>query len=80
MYFGFSIIFGFLSVSWFHAMRTNPEHVHKIHYLMSLLVVLKTLSLFFDSLKFYSHKQYGVPSMWDVMYYRLLVGIRGHPQ
>eukprot|EP00755_Sulcionema_specki_P030093 Sspe_Gene.93579::Locus_66179_Transcript_1_1_Confidence_1.000_Length_1567::g.93579::m.93579 len=72
MYLGFTFIFGFLAVSWIHAMRTQSQYVHKIHHVMALLVILKTISLFFEAMKVMYFKRYGTASAWDYMYYTFL--------
>eukprot|EP01065_Artemidia_motanka_P022832 TRINITY_DN2702_c0_g2_i1.p1 TRINITY_DN2702_c0_g2~~TRINITY_DN2702_c0_g2_i1.p1 ORF type:complete len:495 (+),score=173.65 TRINITY_DN2702_c0_g2_i1:185-1669(+) len=72
MYAGFTFIFLFLTAGWAKAMQAEAEHVHKIHYVMLMLVVLKTLSIFFESMKFHTQQTTGVITAWDVMYYIFL--------
>eukprot|EP01062_Namystynia_karyoxenos_P057840 TRINITY_DN48_c0_g2_i2.p1 TRINITY_DN48_c0_g2~~TRINITY_DN48_c0_g2_i2.p1 ORF type:complete len:509 (+),score=242.27 TRINITY_DN48_c0_g2_i2:77-1528(+) len=72
MYFGFTLIFFVMAAGWVRTMQLNPEHVHKIHHVMAMLIVLKTLSLFFEAMKFSTQQTKGVPTAWDVMYYIFL--------
>eukprot|EP01064_Diplonema_japonicum_P002626 TRINITY_DN1166_c0_g4_i1.p1 TRINITY_DN1166_c0_g4~~TRINITY_DN1166_c0_g4_i1.p1 ORF type:complete len:490 (+),score=106.71 TRINITY_DN1166_c0_g4_i1:102-1571(+) len=72
MYAGFSIIFCALTVSWIRTMKANPTHVHKIHYLMAMLVVLKTCTMFFEGMKLRGQQQTGESTAWNVMYYVFL--------
>eukprot|EP01059_Diplonema_ambulator_P036190 TRINITY_DN8937_c0_g1_i1.p1 TRINITY_DN8937_c0_g1~~TRINITY_DN8937_c0_g1_i1.p1 ORF type:complete len:494 (+),score=114.70 TRINITY_DN8937_c0_g1_i1:49-1530(+) len=72
MYTGFAVIFFALCVAWIRTMRANPTHVHKIHYLMAMLVVLKTCTMFFEAMKLRSQQTYGVSTGWNIMYYVFL--------
>lgn len=48
-----SVIFGGAGLYWIVFLCRHEETVFKIHYLMFLLMVLKTLSLMFHSVRFY---------------------------
>jgi len=43
--------------------------VHSIHHLMTLLVVFKMLSLFFEGVMWFNIKSHGSPVGWNVLYY-----------
>lgn len=72
VYVCFTLLFGALTFVWFRQMRQNPTHVHHIHRAMLFLVVVKTLSLFFEALKYSHYAATGEPSVWDFFYYVFL--------
>lgn len=43
--------------------------VHRIHYMMLILLVLKCFSLFFESVRYHYISEYGVSEMWSIVYY-----------
>jgi G protein-coupled receptor 107 len=76
-------VYGFLTVLfamatgvWFWYCRRNRQDIHKIHYLMSLMVVIKTLTLMFESVMYYFIAKTGHSTGWNVAYY-ILTFIRG---
>lgn len=50
--------------------------VYAIHQLMSLLLLVKLLSLFFEALRYFSIKKTGHAAMWSFLYYAITI-VRG---
>ena len=72
MYAMFTLIFIVLSVCWIKYLRSHMMHVHKIHFLMSMLIILKTCSLFFEAMKLETLLQEGASTGWKIMSYLFL--------
>ncbi|KAJ9462272.1 hypothetical protein DIPPA_09836 [Diplonema papillatum] len=72
MYLVFFFCFTIFSVAWIRFMRTHMQHVHKIHFLMAVLAILKTVSLFFEAMKYQSIQNSGAPSAWSYFSYAFL--------
>jgi uncharacterized membrane protein len=72
VFFVFFLIFAGLAALWHREMRNNVQHVHHIHKVMMFLVVVKTLSLFFEMLKYSHYAKTGHASVWDLFYYAFL--------
>ena len=72
MYTLFSLAFVVLSALWGREIRNNAAFVHPIHRIMLALVVLKTLSIVFETFKFSHYASTGQASMWDALYYLFL--------
>eukprot|EP00760_Papus_ankaliazontas_P011939 PhM_4_TR15125/c0_g1_i1/m.103823 len=72
LYLLFTLLYLVLFVVWTRTMGENRMYVHKIHYLMAFLLLIKALSLLLDAAKFYTHKRTGQPSFWDYVYYIVL--------
>jgi len=68
----FALVFLVMAIVWGKLLRDNAKYAHKIHSLMLFLVVVKALSLGFESAKFAHYGSTGHPSVWDVFYYILL--------
>ncbi|KAL3536345.1 hypothetical protein ACH5RR_004806 [Cinchona calisaya] len=69
LFFIFSIFyFGFLGF-WIYYCYKNRLSVHRIHLLMSLLVVMKALNLLFAAEDKHYVKTTGTPHGWDVLFY-----------
>ncbi|CDP06670.1 unnamed protein product [Coffea canephora] len=69
LYFTFSMIyFGFLGF-WMYYCCKNRLSVHRIHVLMSLLVVMKALNLLCAAEDKHYVKSTGTPHGWDVLFY-----------
>jgi len=70
---GLFMAFAFLDVgllcTWIYFCRRAKEYVHKIHMLMAALVLIKTLSVFFESLSYGAINMYGKPVAWTVLFY-----------
>lgn len=66
----FFFVFAACSAVWFWRLHTAKSGVVRIHYMMGVLLVLKTLTLFFESLKFHYMKLSGdTSSAWSTLYY-----------
>jgi len=50
-------------------MRGHKNRVFSIHYLMTLLILIKTLSVLFKSIEMHYLKLRGHPGGWDIIYY-----------
>jgi len=83
-YFPLPTLYGVFTVAYFvvlliwvlHFLRTSKENVNKIHHLMSLLVVLKLLSLLFHSIEYHYIQTTGSGAGWRVVYY-IFAGLKG---
>lgn len=70
LYFMMSILFFLSGLLWVYVLRGSKHPVFKIHYLMSVLVFLKSLSLMFHSINFHFIETRGEPvETWAVLYY-----------
>jgi hypothetical protein len=65
--------FGLLCVIWLNFLRKEWDQTKRIHTLMLCVVVLKTVDLTFESLKFRALKQTGELGFWEDLY--LLVNL-----
>lgn len=69
-------MFGFISLCWailfsvwVYQLLTHRENVKKIHYMMTLVVICKFLSIFFEAIKFHMMKVDGDAHGWNIAYY-----------
>eukprot|EP00758_Cryptobia_borreli_P006510 Tbor_TRINITY_DN5168_c0_g2::TRINITY_DN5168_c0_g2_i2::g.25610::m.25610 len=69
MFLIFAIIFLLLSAAWVNVILINRALASKIHYMMLFLVIMKAISLFFESTKYYHYSVSGESSMWNVFFY-----------
>ncbi|MCL4130154.1 UNVERIFIED_CONTAM: hypothetical protein GTU68_014515, partial [Idotea baltica] len=70
LYFMMSLIFFLSACFWFFILKNSKEPVFKLHYLMGVLVVIKSLSLFFHGINYHFIQINGVHmEAWAVMYY-----------
>lgn len=69
MYGFFFAVFVALTVAWWRVCRANPLHLHRVHHVMTFLLIVKSLSLLFDSVKLHHYDATGAHSVWDVFYY-----------
>ncbi len=71
MYFIFFGIFSAALIAWVWVLRRGPASgtVHRVHYMMLILLVLKCLSLFFEGVRYHYISIYGVSEMWSMVYY-----------
>eukprot|EP00759_Apiculatamorpha_spiralis_P043021 PhF_6_TR40710/c0_g1_i1/m.61213 len=72
VYVCFAFIYFGLVVLWIREWRKNTIYVHKIHYLMSMLIVFKMLTVFFLGMKYKARSSSSQVSAWDVFYYMFL--------
>ncbi|KAA0203739.1 hypothetical protein HAZT_HAZT004874, partial [Hyalella azteca] len=70
LYFMMSLLFLLSAAFWFFLLRKSKEPVFKIHYLMGVLVVIKSLSLLFHAINYHFIQIQGKHmEAWAVMYY-----------
>ncbi|XP_054719453.1 protein GPR107-like [Uloborus diversus] len=70
LYFFMSVIFFVAGCVWISVLRRKRDEVFKIHYLMAVLVFLKSLSLLFHGINYHIIAQDGYPmEAWAVLYY-----------
>jgi hypothetical protein len=69
MYFLFFLANVALLGTWIYACWAQKESVHRIHFLMGLLVVLKALNMICEAEDKQYVKRTGTPHGWDVAYY-----------
>jgi hypothetical protein len=71
IYFYLAFLFAIASITWIHNLcRSDSTMVFKIHYLMTALVFLKTISIFFHGMNFYYLAVYGHhKELWAIIYY-----------
>uniref|UniRef100_A0A914YJ31 GOST seven transmembrane domain-containing protein n=1 Tax=Panagrolaimus superbus TaxID=310955 RepID=A0A914YJ31_9BILA len=71
IYFYLAFLFAIASITWMHNLcRSDSMMVFKIHYLMTALVFLKTISIFFHGMNFYYLAVYGRHrAIWAIIYY-----------
>ncbi|RWS10675.1 Protein GPR107-like protein, partial [Dinothrombium tinctorium] len=70
LYFALSVIFFLLGVVWLHVIRHRKQDAFKIHYLMALLVFVKSLSLLFHGINYHYIGLNGSQiETWAVLYY-----------
>ncbi|XP_076060012.1 protein GPR107 isoform X2 [Oratosquilla oratoria] len=70
LYFMMSILFFLSACFWFFLLRQSKDPVFKIHYLMGVLVVIKSFSLMFHGLNYHFIQKEGIHiEAWAVMYY-----------
>ena len=71
MYSVYFVLFTVALVVWVSTLRQDPAEygqVSKLHYLMGVLLVLKVLTLLFESIRYHYISIYGVPQFWDDVY------------
>lgn len=72
MYFFFFVVFTIAMLVWCYVLvrdsSTNGT-VHRIHYVMLALLVLKCCSLLFESIRYHYISLYGVSEGWSIVYY-----------
>ncbi|GFS65814.1 protein GPR107 [Nephila pilipes] len=70
LYFMMSFVFLISGCVWIGVLRRKKEETFKIHYLMGLLVFLKSLSLLFHGINYHIIAREGTPmEAWAVLYY-----------
>ncbi|XP_058215775.1 protein CANDIDATE G-PROTEIN COUPLED RECEPTOR 7-like [Rhododendron vialii] len=69
IYFIFSILYLLFLALWVYVCYKNRSFVSKIHILMAILVVMKSLNLFFDAEDKRYIKVSGTPHGWDLWFY-----------
>lgn len=49
--------------------RTSSPQVHHIHHMMTVLLVFKTLSMLFESIRYHYLRLTGAAEAWSIVYY-----------
>jgi len=68
-FFGICLIFVGMLVTWFVMLKKNWINVRSIHWLMTVVVLLKIGTLLFEAVKYHSLKVNGVNNGWTVLFY-----------
>jgi len=72
LYLVFFWLFAIALVVWCWALMRDPATggvVHRIHYMMLILLSLKCLTLLFESIRYHYISMYGVSELWSIVYY-----------
>ncbi|KAH8344696.1 hypothetical protein KR067_003837 [Drosophila pandora] len=70
LYFMMSLLFFFSGLFWVFILKKSKHTVYKIHYLMAVLVFLKSLSLMFHSINYHFIEKRGEHvETWAILYY-----------
>uniref|UniRef100_A0A7E4UM24 Lung seven transmembrane receptor family protein n=3 Tax=Panagrellus redivivus TaxID=6233 RepID=A0A7E4UM24_PANRE len=71
IYFYLAFLFAMATIAWMHKLcRSDPDMVFRVHKLMTALVFLKTLSVFFHGMNYYYAAAYGhQQELWAVIFY-----------
>jgi len=65
----FAACFGAALVAWTYVIVTRRKNVHHIHILMAVLLVVKVLAIFFDSIRYHYIATTGAAEAWSIIYY-----------
>jgi hypothetical protein len=76
VWFGFAFVFFLGLVWWSNHLKSNWGSKHGIHVLMTVLLVLKVMTMTVDGLKLSHMKSTGTGSAWDWIWF-LLYGVKG---
>lgn len=72
LYLVFFWLFAIALVVWCWALMRDPATggvVHRIHYMMLILLSLKCLTLLFESIRYHYISMFGVSELWSIVYY-----------
>lgn len=69
VYFAFFALFTAALVVWYWVLWKGKNSVFAIHQMMLVLLLLKCLSLFFESVRYHFISEFGVSEMWSAIYY-----------
>lgn len=75
MFLYFSVSYALMCGMWVRSLNTNDDHpnskptVYAIHHIMSAVVALKVLSIFFESVRYHYIRLYGHAELWSFFYY-----------
>jgi len=72
----FVVYIGVLFIWLIYFMRGQGKKVYRIHHLMSVLILLKIMSLLFEAVEFHYKKTTGHPGGWAIAYY-VFAGLKG---
>jgi G protein-coupled receptor 107 len=76
IYFVAFIIFAAMGAIWSGALLRAGPHAHKIHFLMLVLVVFKSLTLLSQAIMYHMISVHGHPEGWNIAYY-FFTALRG---
>lgn len=79
LYFCFFVLFAAATVVWFCVIFRifgNNGTVHHIHYMMAALLVVKSLSLLSESIRFHYISLFGSSESWSIIYF-IFAGLKG---
>jgi len=77
MYLYFSVSYAILLLMWVRSLNSDDKHngakptVFAIHHLMSSVLALKTLSIFFESVRYHFIRVNGHAELWSFVYYMI---------
>ena len=74
--FMFTLVFFLLLAVWIKLLRQHPSTIHHVHHMMSILLVLKSLSLLFQAIDLHYIKTTGYVIGWNIVYY-IFVTLKG---
>ncbi|KAK7095551.1 protein GPR107-like [Littorina saxatilis] len=70
VYFTFSVLFFIAGVAWLSVLHRSKEDVYKIHYLMLVVVFVKSLSCLFHGVNMYFIQKTGIhEDAWAILWY-----------
>ncbi|PIN03877.1 G protein-coupled seven transmembrane receptor [Handroanthus impetiginosus] len=69
LYFCFSVLYVAFLAYWIYVCLKNKKSVHRIHFLMGILVIMKALNLLCAAEDKHYVKVTGTPHGWDVLFY-----------
>lgn len=72
VYFVFFVMFASMTVWWAYLLHSAPGKqaiVHRIHYMMAGLLVLKCITLILESIRLHKISVYGEAEAWSILYY-----------
>ena len=72
VYLVFCLFFGGLLVYWRKIMGSKSQHVKRVHSVVSFLILIKCLSLFFETFRYFHYASTGQRDFWDFFYYVFL--------
>jgi hypothetical protein len=85
LYFIFFLLYAGMMGLWMYVLGNKDSRkstafatpsVHRIHYVMLMLLTLKVLSLLFESIRYHYISLYGVSEGWSIVYY-IFAGLKG---
>lgn len=72
VYLVFCLVFGGLLLYWKKLVSAKSQHVKRVHSVVTFLIVIKCLSLLFETFKYFHYASTGERDMWDFLYYVFL--------
>jgi len=72
----FSIVFFAMTIAWSSIVKKNTSVVHKVHHMMTVFLVLKTITILTESIDLHFVKTSGSSLLWNSLYH-LMNALRG---